>query len=138
MAPLAPWEGSTKLFGKATLREIKIDNCIFQQEVVFCVKLKWRALLMQSSPQIFYFLQPDPNEKNYSSGSKDWLDPKQDPKLEFVHCQKVYKKRPIRTLKGPCQALFVQGSPKTFFCITQPWKKKYSFGTKGRIELNPL
>ena len=47
MAPLAPWKGSTKLFGKATFREIKIDNCIFQQEVVFCVKLKWRALLVQ-------------------------------------------------------------------------------------------
>jgi len=57
MAPLAPWKGSTTLFGKATIREIKIDNCIFQQEVVFCVKLKRQALLVQGSPQ------PDPNEK---------------------------------------------------------------------------
>ena len=39
-------------------------------------------------------------------------------------------------MKGPCQALFVQGSPKTFFCLLPNQNEKnYSCGTKGRIEL---
>ena len=71
MAPLAPWKGSTKLFGETTLREIKIDNCIFQQEVVFCVKPKRQALLVQGSPQ------PDPNEKIIPLEAKIGLTPYQ-------------------------------------------------------------
>ena len=66
------------------------------------MKGPWRALLVQGSSQIFDFLQPDPNEKKYSSGSKDWLDPKPGPKFEFGHCLKVYKKHDHeRTLPGP-------------------------------------
>ena len=39
-------------------------------------------------------------------------------------------------MKGPCQALFVQGSPKTFLCLLPNQNEKnYSCGTKGRIEL---
>ena len=56
------------------------------------MKGPWRALLVQGSSQIFDFLQPAPNEKKYSSWSKDWLDPKPGPKFEFAHCLKVYKK----------------------------------------------
>ena len=66
------------------------------------MKGPWRALLVQGSSQIFNFLQPDPNEKNDTSGSKDWLDPKPGPKFEFGHCLKVYKKHDHeRTLAGP-------------------------------------
>ena len=42
---------------------------------------------------------------NYFSGTKDGIDPKPGSKFEFVHCLKW----PIRTMKGPCRALFVQG-----------------------------
>ena len=54
---------------------------------------------------MFDFLQPDPNEKNYFSGTKDGIDPKTGPKFEFDHCLKVYKKMTnfehLRTLVGP-------------------------------------
>ena len=39
-------------------------------------------------------------------------------------------------MKGPCQALFVQESPKTFFFLSlNQNEKKYSCGTNGQIEL---
>ena len=35
-----------------------------------------QSILVQGSPQIFHFLWPDPNENNYSSGTKDGIGPK--------------------------------------------------------------
>ena len=79
------------------------------------MKGPWRALLVQGSSQIFDFLQPDPNEKNYSSGTKDGIDPKPGPNFEFVHCLKVYKKiinlDHQRTLAGPFCAMVPSKEP---------------------------
>ena len=41
------------------------------------MKGPWRALLVEGSLQIFYFLQPDPNEKNISLEAKIGWTPNQ-------------------------------------------------------------
>ena len=94
---------------------------------------------MEGSRQIFDFLQPDPNEKKCSSGTKDGIDPKPGPKFEFVHCLKVNKKPdqfgPWKDPGGPSKW---KGPPKfsTFYSLIQ-MKKNYSSGTKDGIGPKP-
>ena len=48
----------------------------------------------------------------------------------------LYKKCPIQTMKGPCRALFVQGSPKlsSFYCLTQMRKKRLDW-PQSRLQI---
>ena len=88
--------------------------------------------LAQFSPSLFSFF-------TYSLTNKDWIDLKPGCQFELDHCLNVYKKRwPILTLKGPCRALYVQGSPKIiFFLLSNQNKTYYSFGIKYWIDPQP-
>ena len=117
------------MFGKTTIREIKIDNCIFQQEVVFCVKLK-----RQVSPQ------PDPNEKIIPLEAKIGLTPNKTLILNLSMVKRSIKKETNsdheRTLPGP-QGTFCAWVPQNIL-LYHPTKMKKNIPLEPKGGLNSI